>query len=105
MMKKNFTIGHFNKYISFFTESSDLCQLSCGAIIRPIMANSIYGYEQIEAMHLINRQFFCFTVRFDKNIKNYSLIKFEERSFRIIRVVNWNEDNRFMQVFAEEENV
>jgi len=104
-MKKNFSIGHFNKYVSFFTANDNVCQLSCGSIIRPVMSNSIYGYEQIEAMHLINRQFFCFTIRFDKNIKNSSLIKFEDRSFRIIRIVNWNEDNRFMQIFAEEENV
>jgi len=102
-MKKDLQISNFNKIIHFFQDNIEEIIESCPAIIRPIMPSSIFSSEQIEAMHLINRNFFCFAIRFNIIIKNNMNIKFEERSFRIIRIINVNEDNRFLQIFAEEE--
>lgn len=106
-MQKKFALGHFNKNIGLLkdNEPGSVPTVFYMAIIRPLMMSSIYNYEQVEAMHLINRKFFCFTMRYEKTVSNYSYIKFEERSFRIIRVINWNEENRFTQIYAEEENV
>ena len=106
-MQKKFALSHFNKNIDLLKNNEPNClpSVSYLAIIRPLMASSIYNYEQIEAMHLINRKFFCFTIRYEKEANNYSYVKFEDRSFRIIRIINWNEENRFTQIYAEEENV
>jgi hypothetical protein len=106
-MRKNFSLGQFNKNIEFCTDNahSYTAPISYKAIIRPITVGSIYNYEQIEATHQIHRNFFCFTIRYDAQIKDFSHIKLAERLFRIIRIINSNEANRFMQIYAEEENV
>lgn len=109
-MTKNILIDRLNKIIEVQekTKTLDDCGgftekwkklLNCWAEIKPISTNNIF-----EANKINDKIIYTITIRYNSKIKNNHRIKLGNRIFYIKNIVNIMEENRILEIIAEEEN-
>ena len=107
-MKNKFIAWHFNKYIDFIKAlgeepaNQEQILLRTYAIAKEISVDSLFSLEQFEAMHLINKKYYKFIVRYDNKINNSLKIRYKEQHFRIMKIINFEEQDRYLIIYGEE---
>lgn len=71
---------------------------TCWAEIKPTNTSNDF-----EANKISDKITYIITIRYTKNIKNNDRIKFKDRIFNIINIMNIMEENKILEITAEEE--
>ena len=74
--------------------------LNCWAEIKPLTVNNIF-----EANKINEKITYIITIRFNSKIKSNQRIKYKDRIFNIKNIINFMEENKIMEITAEEEIV
>ena len=70
--------------------------------LEQINEKSFHNSENSNFGHVIIASYFIFTIRYLKNIKIGMHIVFREELFRVEKIVNENQDNRFLKLIAKQ---
>lgn len=71
---------------------------TCWAEIKPMNTSNDF-----EANKISDKITYIITIRYTKDIKNNYRIKFKNRIFNIINIMNVMEENKILEIIAEEE--
>jgi SPP1 family predicted phage head-tail adaptor len=108
MIMKNYEFAKFNKLIEFCVSKAipdglggHACQnefkFHAWAKIAPVRYDHTYQTQKSKtAKH------FIFTMRYAREVNNHLYINFEGRTFKINRVINIHEDNKFLELYCQE---
>ena len=77
-------------------------QYTTFASLEQINEKSVHNSENSNFGHIIIASYFIFTIRYLQNIKIGMHIVFAEELFSIEKIINENQDNRFLKLIAKQ---
>ena len=77
-------------------------QYTTFANLEQINEKSVHNSENSNFGHIIISSYFIFTIRYLKNMKIGMHIIFAEELFSIEKIINENQDNRFLKLIAKQ---
>jgi SPP1 family predicted phage head-tail adaptor len=75
------------------------------AYISAISDQRIVGNEVIQSMQLVSKSPYLFIIRYLDGVNSKMRIKYGERIFNILRVINIEEKNIWLKIVTEEETI
>ena len=102
-MPKQFKAGDFSKYIYFYNQpnSAEKHIYTSYAIAKPIHINSLFAFEQFEAMHLVKKKYYKFIIRYSDKLSEQFFIKYQNNFYRIMKMINHEEQSKYLIIYSE----